>query len=131
MRSGMNPYRPIRAEVVDVIAETPTIRTLRLRPDEKINFRPGQFIQLTVPGVGEAPFTPSSPSTWKDCMEVTVMRVGKVTEKVHQLKPGDIVGLRGPIRPGLSAGGIRRQRFDRCGRRVRVRTDPNPDVRPS
>ncbi|WP_419656334.1 FAD/NAD(P)-binding protein [Desulfosarcina variabilis] len=100
MRSGMNPYRPIRAEVVDVIAETPTIRTLRLRPDEKINFRPGQFIQLTVPGVGEAPFTPSSPSTWKDCMEVTVMRVGKVTEKVHQLKPGDIVGLRGPYGRG-------------------------------
>lgn len=96
----MNPYRPIRTEVVDVIAETPTIKTIRLRPKERIAFRPGQFIELTVPGVGEAPFTPSSPLTWKDLMEVTVMRVGKVTGRIHQLKPGDIVGLRGPYGNG-------------------------------
>ena len=95
-----NPYRPIKTEVLDVITETPNIKTLRLKPKEPIAFRAGQFIELTVPGAGEAPFTPSSRSSVKDAMEVTVMKVGKVTEKIHELKKGDIVGLRGPLGKG-------------------------------
>ena len=95
-----NPYRPIETEVLEVISETPTIKTLRLKPKEEISFATGQFIELTVPGIGEAPFTPSSRPSIKDVMEITVMKVGKVTEKVHQLQKGDIVGLRGPFGKG-------------------------------
>jgi sulfite reductase subunit B len=95
-----NPYRPIETEVLDVITETPTIKTLKLKPKEEINFKTGQFIELTVPGVGEAPFTPSSRPAIKDMIEVTIMRVGKVTEKAHVLKKGDTVGLRGPFGNG-------------------------------
>jgi sulfite reductase subunit B len=95
-----NPYSPIRTEVLDVIPETPTIKTLRLKPKESLTFVAGQFIELTVPGVGEAPFTPSSRPTVKDTMEVTIMKVGKVTERIHQLKKGDTVGLRGPLGKG-------------------------------
>lgn len=96
----LNPYRPIKTEVLDVITETPTIKTLRLKPEEPIIFRTGQFIELTVPGVGEAPFTPSSRPSARDIMEVTIMRVGKVTERIHQLKKGDVVGLRGAFGNG-------------------------------
>ncbi|NQT90154.1 MAG: FAD/NAD(P)-binding protein [Candidatus Omnitrophica bacterium] len=95
-----NPYRPIETEVIEVITETPNIKTLRLRPKERISFVAGQFIELTVPGVGEAPFTPSSRPAEKDIMEVTIMKVGKVTERIHQLNKGDIVGLRGPLGKG-------------------------------
>lgn len=95
-----NPYRPIETEVLDVITETPTIKTIRLKPKEEIPFAAGQFIELTIPGVGEAPFTPSSDPKVKDVMEVTVMKVGKVTGKVHELKKGDITGLRGPLGTG-------------------------------
>lgn len=95
-----NPYRSIEAEVTDVITETPTIKTVRMRPKEEIIFATGQFIELTIPGVGEAPFTPSSRPSVKDLMEVTVMKVGKVTEKIHELQKGDIVGLRGPFGKG-------------------------------
>jgi len=95
-----NPYRPIKTEVLGVITETPAIKTLRLKPKEPITFVSGQFIELTIPGVGEAPFTPSSRPAVKDIMEVTIMKVGKVTQKVHELKKGDIVGLRGPFGKG-------------------------------
>ena len=95
-----NPYRPIETEVLEVITETPTIKTIKMRPKEEISFTTGQFIELTIPGVGEAPFTPSSRPSVKDIMEVTVMKVGKVTEKIHQLKKGDVVGLRGPFGQG-------------------------------
>ena len=95
-----NPYSIIRAEVLEVITETPTIKTLRLKPDVPVSFVTGQFIELTVPGVGEAPFTPSSKPSVKEELQVSIMRVGKVTEKVHQLKAGDIVGVRGPFGAG-------------------------------
>ena len=100
MGTELNPYRPIESEVVQVTTETPTIKTLRLKPREPIGFRPGQFIELTVPGFGEAPFTPSSHWADLECMDVTVMRVGRVTEQVHQLRSGDLVGLRGPFGTG-------------------------------
>jgi len=96
----MNPYRPIKAEVLAVTTETPTIKTVRFKPEEPISFRTGQFIEMTVPGVGEAPFTPSSKPSVKDVLEVSVMRVGKVTEKIHALKAGDVVGIRGPFGNG-------------------------------
>jgi len=95
-----NPYRPIRAEVLDVITETPTIKTIHFKPDEAISFRTGQFVEITIPGVGEAPFTPSSRPSVKETMEVTVMKVGKVTEKIHELQKGDIIGVRGPLGNG-------------------------------
>ena len=100
MPNCINPYRPIETEVVDVMTETPTIKTLVLKPKEPIPFKAGQFIELTVPGVGEAPFTPSSRPSEKDIIHVTIMRVGKVTEKIHQLQKGDTVGLRGPLGNG-------------------------------
>ena len=55
MLNRNNPYSIIKTEVLDVITETPTIKTLRLKPEHPIEFKTGQFIELTVPGVGEAP----------------------------------------------------------------------------
>lgn len=92
-----NPYRPVEAEVLAVITETPNIKTIRFKPKTTITFKPGQFVEITVPGVGEAPFTPSSDFTVKDTMEVSVMKVGRLTEKIHELKEGDIIGVRGPL----------------------------------
>jgi len=100
MNKIKNPYRPIKAEITGVISETPTIKTVRIVPEEPIAFETGQFIELTIPGIGEAPFTPSSRPAMKDIMEITIMNVGKVTEKVHELKNGDIVGVRGPFGKG-------------------------------
>jgi NAD(P)H-flavin reductase len=95
-----NPYRPIEAQVLEVIPETPTIITIRFRPKELMEFRTGQFVAITIPGSGEAFFTPSSRPSVKEIMEVTVMKVGKVTSKIHLLKPGDIIGVRGPLGNG-------------------------------
>lgn len=91
-----NIYKPIKCEVIDVIEESPTIKTVVLKPEEEFTFLAGQFASLTVPGVGEAPFTPSSSPFDKEKLEFTVMKVGRVTDKIHQLKKGDIVGVRGP-----------------------------------
>ena len=95
-----NPYRSIEAEVLEVTTETPTIKTIKFKPKEQIAFTTGQFVDITIPGVGEAPFTPSSKPFVADYMEVTVMKVGKVTDKIHELKKGDTIGVRGPYGNG-------------------------------
>ena len=91
-----NPYQPGKAEVSEIVEETSNIKTFVLKPKEILEFRAGQFIELTVPGIGEAPFTPSSSPYTKDRIEVTIMNVGRVTEALHNLKEGESVGIRGP-----------------------------------
>jgi len=100
MNKWHNPYSPIKTEVVDAIVETPAIKTLQLKPQVPIAFEAGQFVELTIPGLGEAPFTPSSRPSVTDEMFLTIMKVGKVTEAVHLLQKGDTVGLRGPLGTG-------------------------------
>jgi NAD(P)H-flavin reductase len=95
-----NVYKPIRAELAEVKVETPTIKSFRLALDEPIAFRAGQFVQLTVPGVGEAPFTPSSSPSVKDEMEITILRTGTVTDALHGLQKGVELGVRGPFGKG-------------------------------
>ena len=49
-----NIYKPTEAVVESIIVETPAIKTFVLRPKENFSFRTGQFIELTLPGIGEA-----------------------------------------------------------------------------
>ncbi|TRZ96260.1 oxidoreductase [bacterium] len=95
-----NIYQPFEAILEDIIVETPTIKTFVFRPKLDFEFRTGQFIELTVPGIGEAPFTPSSDPGIKDRLEVTIMKAGKVTSILHALNKGVSVGIRGPYGKG-------------------------------
>ncbi|MGC9364744.1 MAG: FAD/NAD(P)-binding protein [Fidelibacterota bacterium] len=91
-----NPYEVTSADIYEIIEESPTIRTIRIRPEKPIPFKTGQFIELTIPNIGEGPFTPSSSHKIADEMDVTIMKTGFVTEYVHKTKVGDRVGVRGP-----------------------------------
>jgi NAD(P)H-flavin reductase len=100
MLNGKNIYKPLKAELTGVIDESPLIKTFVLVPEEKFSFDTGQFIELSVDGIGEAPFTPSSSPHITDKLEVTVMKTGYVTERMHDLKPGAFMGIRGPYGRG-------------------------------
>ncbi|MBE0477908.1 FAD/NAD(P)-binding protein [Candidatus Aerophobetes bacterium] len=91
-----NPYEPIKTQILKIIPETAQIKTFVLKPENHFEFNAGQFIQLTIPGVGEGPFTPSSSPYEKEKMEVTIMQVGKITSTLHNMKENDLVGIRGP-----------------------------------
>lgn len=95
-----NIYKPIKAELTEVIDESPLIKTFVLIPEEEFSFGTGQFIEVSVDGIGEAPFTPSSSPLLTDKLEVTVMKTGYVTEVMHTLKPGAVMGIRGPYGRG-------------------------------
>lgn len=95
-----SPYKPVPARLEKVIVETPNIKTFVLRPEEKFHFATGQFIELSIPGFGEAPFTPSSSPFITETIDVTIMKTGLMTEKLHSLEPGVMLGIRGPYGRG-------------------------------
>ncbi len=96
-----NIYYSHEATVSNIKEETPTIKTYRIKLNKKMSFKAGQFMQLSVPGVGEAPFTPSSSPGDVNEMEITIMKTGRITDVLHEdIKVGDKLGLRGPFGKG-------------------------------
>ena len=81
---SQNLYQPINSEIVDIVEESPTIKTFVVVPEEKIKFKTGQFVELTLPGEGEAPFTPSSSPADTEKMDITIMKAGRVTGLLHE-----------------------------------------------
>ncbi|MFW5821301.1 MAG: FAD/NAD(P)-binding protein [Bacteroidota bacterium] len=93
-------YKPVLAKLTKVIEESPSIKSFVLKPEKPFKFKTGQFIELILEGIGEAPFTPSSSPLVSDQIEVTIMKAGYVTEKIHNLEKGTVLGIRGPYGRG-------------------------------
>ncbi len=94
--------QPEWAEVVSVQKEINDVATLALRfQDPEVQkayrFAPGQFNMLYLPGYGEAAISISSDTTDRSSIAHTVRFVGNVTRAASRLRPGDVVGLRGPF----------------------------------
>jgi sulfhydrogenase subunit gamma (sulfur reductase) len=94
-------YTPYAARLQELRVETRDVKTLRLvfqdaKIAEAFSFRPGQFVELSVAGEGEATFCLASSPEERGYVECSVKRVGLVTEAIHRLDPSALVGLRGP-----------------------------------
>lgn len=103
---------PSVATILKCRVETPDTMTfaLRLRDPverEQFRFQPGQFLELSVFGAGEAPFCFASSPTRAENIEVTVRRCGHVTDALHELGNGDEVGVRGPCGNGFDLDAAR------------------------
>ncbi|MHC4244175.1 MAG: FAD/NAD(P)-binding protein [Planctomycetota bacterium] len=95
-----NLYQPINGGIVDIIEESPTIKSFVVVLEEAFRFETGQFVELTLPGVGEAPFTPSSSPYDTKKMEITIMKAGHMTALLHGCEKGQKIGIRGPYGKG-------------------------------
>ncbi|HEY76752.1 MAG TPA: oxidoreductase [Thermoflexia bacterium] len=97
-------YAPEFARLVDVrpLTELEKLFTIELPDGRSLGHDPGQFVMVSIPGVGEAPISiTSSPSRSNGTFELCVRRVGDVTNALHRMKPGDYVGIRGPFGHGF------------------------------
>jgi len=95
-----NLYQPINGGIVDIIDESPMIKSFVVVLEETFKFETGQFVELTLPGVGEAPFTPSSSPSDTKKMEITIMKAGSMTGMLHECEKGQKIGIRGPYGMG-------------------------------
>jgi sulfhydrogenase subunit gamma (sulfur reductase) len=99
-----NPYLPypVRIDQITVETEDKSLKTFKfvfINPDDEKEFAytSGQFAELSVTGLGEIPIGIASSPTEKGFVKFTVFRTGKVTSHLHSMKPGDIMGIRGPL----------------------------------
>jgi len=74
---------------------------IALPEGQSLDHEPGQFVQVSIFGVGEAPISVCSSPTKRDSFDLTVRNVGSVTDALHDLEAGDEVGIRGPYGKGF------------------------------
>jgi len=100
MMSANSLYVPQLSCIERIEPETPDTRTYFLSGlgiEWRRIYRPGQFVELSVFGIGEAPFCLSQSPSRADYLEVTVRKTGTLTNQLNTYEPGDVVGLRGPF----------------------------------
>ncbi len=74
---------------------------ISLMDGTSLNHEPGQFVEVSILGVGEAPISLASSPTERGSFDICVRAVGKVTAALHRLGPGDEIGIRGPFGKGF------------------------------
>lgn len=92
-----NPLKPAPHKIISIKKLTKDEWTFRIEV-EKLPLC-GQFYEVSLPGIGEMPISTSGlGDKW---IEMTIRNVGKVSSKVHKLKPGSNIFLRGPYGNGF------------------------------
>jgi len=96
-----NLYLPLQAEITEIIEENSQIKTFIVafvsnEFNRTFTYEPGQFMMVSLPHCGEAPISISSTPTAPGTLHLSVRRAGKLTNAMHKLNPGDVIGLRGP-----------------------------------
>jgi len=81
--------------------EVDSLFEIELDDKKPLGHKPGQFVEVSVFGYGEAPFGISTPPGNTPVFEIMVRQVGNVTKKLCLLQPGDKIGIRGPLGNGF------------------------------
>jgi sulfite reductase subunit B len=101
-------YIPKQATIkrVEKLTDKETLFEISLDSGKPLGHEPGQFVEVSVMGTGEAPISVSS-APGGDTFEIVVRKVGDVTSKLHTLQPDDKVGIRGPFGKGFDVEGLK------------------------
>lgn len=96
-------YQIKRARIarIEALTELEKLFLVELPQGETLDHDPGQFVEVSLFGVGEAPISICSSPTSFDGFELCVRKAGRFTEALHQLEVGDEVGIRGPFGVGF------------------------------
>ena len=82
---------------------------LELPGKAPLGHKAGQFVELGIFGIGEAPISISSSPNKKESFDLVVRRAGNVTNALHRMKVGDKVTIRGPFGNGFNLDQFRRK----------------------
>lgn len=92
-----NPYVPFPSEILEVIQHTAKEYTFRMAFKGEV--KPGQFFEVSIPKYGEAPISVSGIGS--DFVDLTIRKVGRVTNEVFEHYKGQSLLLRGPYGNGF------------------------------
>ncbi len=103
-------YIPSPATItkIETLTALEKLFTVALPEGQSLGHAPGQFVEVSIFGVGEAPISiSSSPSRSNGHFELCVRKVGDVTTALHNLQPGATIGVRGPFGHGFPVDQMR------------------------
>lgn len=100
-----NQYNTEKAKIVSIKSENKSINLYKLKFENRayrknFAFNPGQIMELSLPGFGEAPFAYCGSVYDKKYIEICIRKAGELTDRIHAMKVGDVVGIRGPYGNG-------------------------------
>ena len=85
----------------ETLTSTDRLFEIELPAKRDLGHKPGQFVQVSLFGFGEAPISVTSSPARKGCFELCVRRMGGLTSKLHTMGAGDELGIRGPLGNGF------------------------------
>nr|MBF0220630.1 FAD/NAD(P)-binding protein [Desulfobulbaceae bacterium] len=91
-----------KAEITNIYSLTQNEKLYQIQicdPDlgDRFTFKPGQFVMLELPGIGEAPFSISSSPSTTGKFELCIRKVGNLTNFLDKVQRGARVGISGPF----------------------------------
>jgi sulfite reductase subunit B len=108
-RDAVDLYYPTMARLAEVrkLTDKETFYRVELPGGRELGHVPGQFVMVSLFGVGEAPISISSSPTRKGYFDLVVRRVGMLTEVLSRFEAGATVGIRGPFGRGFDTERLR------------------------
>ncbi|MDI6755140.1 MAG: FAD/NAD(P)-binding protein [Thermodesulfobacteriota bacterium] len=96
-------YLPSLAEIVrmEQLTKMEKLFEIKFKDGQELGHQPGQFVEVSLFGIGEAPISVSSSPTRKGSFDLAVRAVGNVTKAMHALDRGATLGIRGPFGKGF------------------------------
>jgi NAD(P)H-flavin reductase/formate hydrogenlyase subunit 6/NADH:ubiquinone oxidoreductase subunit I len=94
--------RPAQLVRVEQLAAKEKVFEMKFLDGKELGHQPGQFISVSIMGIGESPFGVASSPTRTGSFEFAVRNVGSVTNAIHNLQKGAVVGIRGPFGNGFN-----------------------------
>lgn len=88
---------PVMLPIKKIVRETSHVKTFVF--DYSLGSQPGQFVNVWIPRVNEKPMSiayDGGKEFW-----LTVFTVGPFSKKLHEMKKGDLIGIRGPLGKGF------------------------------
>jgi len=90
-------YVPEMATITEAMPMTKNERFFRLKLKKPLGHKPGQFVMVSHPGIGEAAISISCGPREDNVLEMVIRKAGGLTQVFHGLKEGDQMGIRGPF----------------------------------
>lgn len=108
LSQAASPYLPRVAKIVEKENFTDGEAWFRFKFEDGqgIDYKAGQFMEVSVFGIGEAPISICSVPGQRDDLEMCIRAVGDVTNAVNTLGVGDTVGIRGPLGNGFDMDSV-------------------------
>ncbi|MBI5902306.1 MAG: FAD/NAD(P)-binding protein [Deltaproteobacteria bacterium] len=106
--SPHSPYLPSACRIEEAVKPTDKEKFFRIIPHDPLllNYSPGQFFMVGLPGYGEVPISITSGPDEGGCMDLCIRAVGNVTNAIHRLEKGDALWVRGPFGRGFDVEGM-------------------------